>query len=469
LAFRFWQSGKALPFGALLVLLMFEIFLLAKPYLQKIYSPIFHFINQIIYFVFNGILLARKLDNLPSGTRVFIAIMTLTVLGTIAPTIEIPDLRYGLTIFCAFLFYATLGSLLVSFIRSRTSLSSSLRWIAIAATLPFLISYVISNWNSLGAPLLYARIPSTKAVDSLFNYLVFWGVSLVLSLHLSKIIAQALVEPIREIINKVSRIENGELTAKVSVFSKDELGSLGHAINRMGGGLERREKIEKIFHKYIDKQIAERILEGCETEVRIEGKKTHAVVLFADIRGYTTLSENTPVQDVVRLLNQYFERMVKIVRKHDGVVDKFIGDNLMAVWGVPYEKPGAEEKAVRAALDMIKEIQIWNEEIQKQGYPALAIGIGLNAGTVIAGSLGSSEHMEYTVIGDVVNTAQRAESIAKRNELLITDVIHQKLKEFIVATPLDPIKVKGKKIIQNYWAVTDIKDYNNPTQLPKAS
>jgi class 3 adenylate cyclase len=470
LAFRFWQSGKALPFGALLVIFLIEVFLLAKPTLRKIYAPLFRLINRIIFFVFNGILLARKLDALPSGSRVFIALITLTVLGTIAPTIEIPDLRYAVTIFSAFLFYATLGSLLVSFLRSRTSLLLSLRWIAIAATLPFLISYLISNWNSLGSPLLYARLPATKAIDSLFNYLVFWGVSLFLSLHLSKIIAQALVEPIQEIIKKVARIEKGELTAKVNVFSKDEIGSLGQAINRMGNGLERREKIEKIFHKYIDKQIADRILEGCETEVRIEGRKTHAVVLFADIRGYTSMSENIPVQEIVKILNDYFERMVKVVQKHEGVVDKFIGDNLMAVWGVPYEKFRAEEKAVKAALEMLKEIETWNQELEKQGSPTLAIGIGLNAGTVIAGSLGSSDHMEYTVIGDVVNSAQRAESIAKGNELLITDSVYDKIKHLVVATPLDPIKVKGKEIIQNYWSVTELKDTFEATKdLSQAS
>jgi class 3 adenylate cyclase len=458
LAFRFWQSGKALPFGALIIVFLVEVFLLLKPYLSKIYLPLFRLFNKTIYFVFNGILLAKKLDGLPPSARIFIALITLTVLGAIAPTIEIPDLRYGVTIFCAFLFYATLGSLLVSFLRSRTSLLSSLRWIAISATLPFLISYIISNWNTLGAPFLYARVPSTKAVDSLFNYLVFWGVSLVLSLHLGKIIAEALTEPLREITEKVARIEKGDWTAKVAVFSKDEIGNLGHAINRMGSGLERREKIEKTFHKYIDKQIAERILEGCESELRIEGKNTKAVVLFADIRGYTTLSENTPVQEVVKLLNQYFERMVRIVQKHGGVVDKFIGDNLMAVWGVPSEIPKAEEKAVRAALAMLEEMQAWNMDLQKQGYPSLAIGIGLNAGIVIAGSLGCTEHMEYTVIGDVVNSAQRAESIAKRNELLITDIVHEGLKDLLTATPLDPMKVKGNEILQNYWSVTAIRN-----------
>jgi class 3 adenylate cyclase/tetratricopeptide (TPR) repeat protein len=457
LAFRFWQTGKALPFGGLLLILGLELFYLLRPYLRRLYQPLFKAVGQVIYFVFNGTILAMKIDRLPSGSRVFIAILTLATLGMIVPTIEIPDVRYALTIFCAFLFYSTLGSFLIGFLRSRTSLLSSMRWIAIAATLPFLVSYLFSNWNSLGVPLFYARLPSAAAMDSLFNYIVFWGVSLVLSLHLGKIIAETLILPIQEIIQKVSLIEKGKFDAKVDVVSKDEIGTLGNAINRMGSGLERRERVEKLFHKYIDKKIANRILENCETEFRIESSKVNAVILFADIRGYTSLSETIPAQDVVMILNQYFEKMVRIVQEHGGVVDKFIGDNLMAVWGVPYEVQDGEEKAVRAALQMIDEIRIWNEERIRLEQPSFAIGIGLNAGVVIAGSLGSAEHMEYTVIGDVVNTAQRAEAIAGRNEVLISESIYRKLSPLLNASALEPLKVKGKELPQLYWAVSSIE------------
>ncbi|MGE3759182.1 MAG: adenylate/guanylate cyclase domain-containing protein, partial [Pseudobdellovibrionaceae bacterium] len=393
LAFRFWQTGKALPIGALLLVICVQVFFLLDPWLSKVYSPILKLLGRVIYFVFNGTILAKKLATLSSGTRFLISFTTLLFLGTIAPTIDIPDLKYGLIIFSSLILYATIGSLMISFLRSRESLVVSLRWIGITATFPFLISYFVSNWSGLGAPLMYGELPSPSAINSLVSYLVFWGVSFFLALHLGKIIAHAFIQPLNEVIHKVALIEKGQFDSKVEIFSKDEIGHLGHAINRMGSGLEKREKIEKTFRKYVDHKIAERILDGVETEMRIEGQNVSAVVMFADIRGFTTLSEKTPPEEIVKMLNQFFERMVKIVRKHGGVIDKFIGDNMMAVWGIPHHIDEAEKKAVSAALEMLKEMHSWNEELKSQGLSEIGVGIGMNCGNVIAGSLGSSDHM----------------------------------------------------------------------------
>ncbi len=467
LAFRFWQTSAAIPFGALVIILLVEVLTLGKKYWTVLINPIKKFLYQFFHFMVHGVLLAKKLDQLSSGLRVVIALLAMCVLGTIAPTIKIPDLRYGVTAFFAFLFYATLGSLLVSFIRSRQSLTSSLRWIAIAATLPFLISYLISNWSALGEPLLFARWPSESSVNSFFNYLLFWGVSLILSLHLGRIVGEALLQPIREIMSKVARIEKGDWKAQVQIYSQDEIGKLGHAINRMRLGLERREVIEKSFHKYIDKNIAERILAGGASEFRIEGTATQAVVLFADIRGYTRLSESKEAHEVVHLLNAYFEKMVRIVKNHGGVVDKFIGDNLMAVWGVPHPTENAELKAVTAATEMIQEIELWSRELVQQGFPSLGIGVGINSGKVIAGSLGCTEHLEYTVIGDAVNTAQRAEAQAQKQEILITESVYEIVKTHIEARSLEPVRVKGKEQLQKYWAVEKLSE--TPSQISRAS
>jgi class 3 adenylate cyclase len=458
LGFRFWQTGKALPVGALLLVFSVQIFLLFKPLLSKVYVPFFKVLGKMFYFVINGTLLAKKLESLSTGSRVLISFLTLSILGTIAPTVDNPDVKYGLIGFCSLVLYATIGSLMATFLNSRKSLMVSLRWIGIAATFPFLISYLIANWNTLGVPFLYGQLPSPKAIDSLASYLIFWGVSVFLAIHLGKIIAQAFIQPISEIIEKVALIEKGQFEAKVRIFSKDEIGHLGHAINRMGKGLARREKVEKTFRRYVDPQIAERILDGVETEVRIEGQNVQAVVLFADIRGFTSLSEKTSPEEIVKLLNQFFEKMVKIVQQHGGVIDKFIGDNMMAVWGVPHSIQDAERKAVSAALEMLNEVKAWNEALVKQGYSEIGVGIGLNTGQVVAGSIGSSEHMEYTVIGDTVNTAQRAESVAKRQQLVVTTALYEKLANQLIATPLDPIKVKGKEELQHWWSVTALQE-----------
>lgn len=457
LAFRFWQSGKALPVGALLLIMCAQVFFIAQPALRLIYRPVFRLVGRTVYFVFNGTHLAKKLASLSLASQFLVFFVALLGVSVVAPTIDSLDLKYGLIMFCSMILYATIGSLMINFLRSRSSLVTSLRWIGITATFPFLISYVISSWNTLGTPLLYGELPSSAAIDGLVSYLVFWGVSFFMALHLGKIIAQAFIQPLEEIMSKVARIEKGDFEAKAAIYSRDEIGRLGEAINRMGDGLGKREKIEKTFRKYIDGKIAERILSGVETEVRIEGQSVNAVALFADIRGFTSASEKTAPADVVKMLNQFFERMVKIVQRHGGVIDKYIGDNIMAIWGVPYAVEEAERKAVTAGLEMIKEIDNWNRELKAQGFGEIGIGIGINAGQMIAGSLGSSEHMEYTVIGDTVNTAQRAESVAKKQQLVITDMMYERVKELIVAEPLEPLKVKGKEGLQHWWSVKSLK------------
>jgi adenylate cyclase len=129
----------------------------------------------------------------------------------------------------------------------------------------------------------------------------------------------------------------------------------------------------------------------------------------------------------------------------------------MAVWGVPSAIEDAEAKAVKAGLAMLEEMSKWNEELQKSGSPAIGIGIGISSGRVIAGSLGSSDHMEYTVIGDVVNTAQRAESIAQKQQLLITETTYQVLKEQITALDIGEVQLKGKDHRVQFWSVTGFK------------
>lgn len=457
LAFRFWQSHQALPLGVLLILIFIQVFILANPILVKFYRPVFKFIGRVIYFIFNGTILAKRLARFSLASRGLIAIVTLTVLGVIVPTIESPDIKYGTLVLSSLILYGTIGSLMISFMRSRESLVTTLRWIAITATVPFLISYIVANWEHLGSPLLYGELPTKKTIDSLMSYLAFWGGSLFLATHLGKIMAEAFIQPINEIMATVAQIEQGQFKAKVEVYSKDEIGHLGNAVNRMGSGLEKREMIEKTFSRYVDKKIAQRILDGVESELRVAGQTVQATVLFCDMRGFTSFSEKTSAEEVVRLLNQFFERVVHVVQEHQGVVDKFIGDNLMAVWGVPNPVDNAEINATHAALKMIQEVDAWNIELEALGLSSVGVGIGLNCGPVVAGSIGSMDRMEYTVIGDTVNTAQRAESSAKRQQLIVTQAMHEKIKDKFECTALPPITVKGKLEPQNWFVVNGEK------------
>jgi class 3 adenylate cyclase len=230
----------------------------------------------------------------------------------------------------------------------------------------------------------------------------------------------------------------------------------------MAEGLQRREFIEKTFSRYVDEKIAKRILGGSQDEINIAGQKMNATVLFSDIRGFTTLSEQLPPEEVVQVLNTYFSKMVATVKSHGGVIDKFIGDAMLCVWGVPHPVENGTLQAVRCALEMQKEMKVLNEEFSARGLPSLGVGIGINVGSVVAGSLGSSDRMEYTVIGDVVNTAQRVESKAPAGSVLLTDPTYQTFREAIEAESMGEFSLKGKAVPMTLWSVKRVKEKTEP-------
>ncbi|NDD04893.1 MAG: adenylate/guanylate cyclase domain-containing protein, partial [Proteobacteria bacterium] len=457
LAYEFYSTGSVIPLGLLFVLATGSCFLwMAIPLWKRWLS---HGVGQgfrILSSILSGVKFVRLIGSVSTGTKVLISLSTLFVLGTVVPLIPNADLRYAVSAISLFLFYGTVGSLIIVFIRSSKSLKNSMRWIGIAATLPFVFSYILSHWNDLGQPFMHTRLPSGHAVQALANYLIFWSFSVVLALHLSKILADAIVQPMNEILSKVQAIESGNFSVRTTPSSRDELGTLAIAVNHMAEGLQRREYIEKTFSRYIDSKVARRILSGNEDEVNIAGQRMTATVLFSDIRGFTTFSEQIPPEEVIKILNTYFSKMVAIVKNHGGVIDKFIGDAMLCVWGVPQSIPNGPELAVRCAWKMQQELHLLNQEFQQTGLAPLAMGVGINFGSVVAGSLGSNDRMEYTVIGDVVNTAQRVEGKASANTILITEETYELVKRLVKARSMGNFLLKGKSTPVPLWRVEDL-------------
>lgn len=459
LVFEFATTGSVIPLGILLATVLFEGFLCAwLPLWRHFLSQLTHLAMKWVANVLNGVKFARKIAAIPTGWRVLIALGTLFVLGTVVPLIEKGDVRYAVSGICLFFFYGNVGSLIVTVVRASKSLQSSMRWIGVAATLPFVVSYVLSHWSELGQPFLYARVPSGHAIQGFFNYLIFWSFSLVLALHLSKILADALIQPLKEILSKVQLIESGNFTARAQAISRDELGALATAVNHMAEGLQRREYVEKTFSRYIDPKVAERILSGDQNEVNIAGQRLTATILFADIRGFTRLSEQMPPEEVIQVLNTYFGKMVATVRAHGGVIDKFIGDAMLCVWGVPRAVSHGTELAVQCAWQMQKEMELLNQEFLKRGIPQIGVGIGVHHGVVVAGTLGSNDRMEYTVIGDVVNTAQRVESKAAAGTVLLTQEAYAAVQTHVEAICIGEFLLKGKAHPVPLWQVSSMKE-----------
>ena len=187
--------------------------------------------------------------------------------------------------------------------------------------------------------------------------------------------------------------------------------------------------------------------QGGVLDLHTGGKSTDITVLFSDIRGFTTMSEKETPENVVAMLNEYFEIMVEIVFKYGGTLDKFIGDSIMALWGTPKKRPDDAENAVRAALEMQQRMVPFNRGRVAAGKAAIYMGVGINSGQAVVGSMGSSRRSDYTAIGDAVNLASRLCHEARANEIIISSTTQKLLPRdtFDLDTSLPPAKVKGKE------------------------
>jgi adenylate cyclase len=209
-------------------------------------------------------------------------------------------------------------------------------------------------------------------------------------------------------------------------------------------GREKRQ-VKRLFGRYVSKDIYDQLVAD-PSLARLGGQRREMTVLFSDIRGFTTVSESGAPEDIVALLNVYFTRMVAVVFKHQGTLDKFVGDMVMALFGAPLDDPDHADHAVAAAMEMSEELQHLNEQWLAEGRPPLDIGIGINTGPMIAGNIGSEAIMSYTVIGDAVNLGSRLESLNKNygTRIIISDSTRMRLKGDYVFRPLGDVVVKGK-------------------------
>jgi adenylate cyclase len=211
-------------------------------------------------------------------------------------------------------------------------------------------------------------------------------------------------------------------------------------------GREKR-KMKRLFGQYVSKDVYDQLVAN-PALARLGGQRREMTVLFSDIRGFTTVSEKGEPEEIVAVLNVYFTRMVDIVFKHKGTLDKFVGDMVMALFGAPLDDPDHADHAVEAALEMIEELQRLNERWQAEGGSALDIGIGINTGPMIAGNIGSEAIMSYTVIGDAVNLGARLESLNKNygTRIIVGEATRSRLKGRYTLRPLGDVVVKGKTL-----------------------
>ena len=284
------------------------------------------------------------------------------------------------------------------------------------------------------------------------DFAIGLAVVVVLCLAVALQAAVWLRRPLDRFLDLVHAVRGGDLTQRVAIQGRDELGRLATALNEMVGGLQERERIKEVFGRYVTTQVTQELLKG---EINLGGHRKRVTMLFSDIRNFTAMSESLSPEQVVGFLNDYFSEMVEAVFDQQGVLDKFIGDGMMAVFGGLDDMPDHPRRAVRAALRMKALLAKINGERAVLGQPPIAIGIGIHTDDVIVGNIGSRKRLEYTAIGDGVNTCARVESANKEfgTTILITQSTFDEVKDEFECRAMPEAPLKGKTNIPRLFEV----------------
>jgi adenylate cyclase len=266
--------------------------------------------------------------------------------------------------------------------------------------------------------------------------------------------------PLKTLAAAAGRIKGGEFELNLEAKTHDEVGLLTERFVEMGKGLAERERLRDAFGRFTNATIAEQAMKG---ELALGGETKLVTIFFSDIRSFTAISEKLEPGEVVEFLNDYMTRMVDCVEETGGVVDKFIGDAVMAVWGAPLSAGSPARDAlncVKAALMMRSALRDFNKGRGSEKKPLIRIGCGINTGDVVAGQIGSSRRMEYTVIGDAVNLASRTEALNKPlgTDILVTENTHDLIGSCLVTEEMPSIMVKGKAKPVRMFAVINITE-----------
>ena len=269
-------------------------------------------------------------------------------------------------------------------------------------------------------------------------------------------VSRSIQEPLHTLGDFAHRIGTGDLSGRAPVGGHDVAGRLSGALNEMANGLQERDRVKEVFGRYIATQVSDKILSG---EVNLGGDSRRVTVLFSDIRNFTAMSEQMTPSQVVTFLNDYFTEMVDAVFAQEGMLDKFMGDGLMAVFGAFGDKPDHPRRAVLAALRMKALLAKINGERAMAGKEPIAIGIGIHSDDVIVGNIGSRKRLEFTVVGDGVNVASRLQALNKEfgTAILISETTFETVKDEFECRemPVRPLRGHSKEL--RFYEVVSVK------------
>lgn len=344
----------------------------------------------------------------------------------------------------------------------------------------YFISDLYGTWLSGYAPIYDNRgkylaslgvdINADEIFEALKNIVHFEIIALLSLLGVASIAAFILSRKatvsLKKLSTAVTAIGKGDLSRRITLQTKDEFHLMAESINTMAQGLEERERIQQNFARYVSSHVLERILKA-DTPLKLEGERKKITILFSDIRQFTTLSEQHSPEVVVALLNEYFEKMIDIIFKNNGTLDKFLGDGLMVEFGAPLDDPLEEMHAVHTALEMQSELATLRLKWTADEKPTIQMGIGIHTGIALLGTIGSSQRMEYTAIGDTVNIASRIQATTKQMncDILISETTYASVKEAFICEDLGPIQLPGRTASLSVYKVLGKKETNQDTEI----
>ena len=284
--------------------------------------------------------------------------------------------------------------------------------------------------------------------------IVLNAIALLVSGIAGVLVARGVTRPLIGLSEGVRRIMRGDYRARVPVKALDELGNLASAFNSMAIGLEERDKVRDLLGKSVSPEVARELM---KSEIDVGGEIRNVTILFSDLRGFSTLGETQSPQALVKQLNAYFTEATGAVESAGGVVDKYIGDSVMAIFGAPVGVADHADRAVYAALAILQAEESLNRKRADQGLLPLCTGIGISTGAVVAGNVGSATRYNYTVIGTEVNLASRLERLTKetvfRARIICSDATRSALKGGHALRDLGETQIRGKKGTLRIWAI----------------
>lgn len=295
----------------------------------------------------------------------------------------------------------------------------------------------------------------TQTIHAIIGATLFM---IVLGIITAYFLGKRLSRPIHHLMHASQAIHDGNYDYRIDEQRNDEIGYLIGAFNKMANGLLEKSQVENAFSRFVSPNVAKQIMENLD-QIQLGGERVNATALFADIAGFTSMSEKMTAEDIAQLLNEYFGYIAEVSRLYHGTIDKYMGDCAMIIFGAPTEDPQHKLNAVCCAILIQRLIKRLNIEREKQGKITIDFRIGLNSGEMLAGNMGAHDRMQYTVVGESVNLAARLHSTAQRGQIAVTDyfVKDTDIQWYIIAHRHEALQLRGISEKVTTYIITDIK------------